>query len=258
VRINPELVQDIQCNVIPVNVALAGNPPNFQPAPWLYDPLLAPSPDHPVSQNLNLVLGRFVNTIDTLVARKNISKQTLLTTSPYSRIRKVPTFISLEEIMKTPREEEFNQPELITGILLEGIFESAFVNRGMSNYFDQVPEVVPKSKSTRMAVIADGDIIRNDVRFSKDGPLISPLGYDRTTNQTFGNKDFMVNLVQYLADEDNLLELRGREFKLRLLDKERISSERQKWVLLNMIIPSCLVLLLGGLFIELRKRRYTK
>ena len=109
-----------------------------------------------------------------------------------------------------------------------------------------------------MAIIADGDIIENDIKYTPKGISITPLGYDRYTRQTFGNKDFLVNLIQYLADDNNLLTLRGRKFKLRLLDRERIQSERNKWILINMIVPSLLVLFLGVGFISYRKYRYTR
>ena len=258
VRINPVLLQDIQCNVIPVNVALSGNPPNFQPAPWLYYPLIAPNGRHPVSQNLNFVLCRFANTIDTIEARKGINKIPLLESSPYSRIRKVPAMISLDEIKESPQQADFENKSFLVGVLLEGEFESAFTNRGLEKYFDKVPRNKNKSNPTRMAVIADGNIIENDIRYTSQGISVSPLGFDRYTRQTFGNKDFLVNLIQFLADDNNLLALRGREFKLRLLDRDKIQSEREKWIWINMIVPSLCVILFGVGFIAYRKYRYTR
>ncbi len=258
VRIDPVLVQDIQCNVIPVNVALIGNQPNFQPAPWLYYPLIDPNPNHHISQNLNPVLCRFVNPIDTISARKKIKKTPLLTTSFSSRIKQVPSIISLSEIKDIPDKKDFNLSHLMVGVLLEGEFESVFTNRGIGTYFETPPDVKEKSESTKMAVIADGDIIRNDVSSSSQGPSIFPLGYDRYTRQTFGNKDFLLNIIQYLTDNANLIELRGREFKLRLLDKEKVSSQRTKWIWLNMTVPSLIVIFLGILFLYYRRYRYSR
>lgn len=256
-RILPELVQDIQCNVIPVNVALTGNSPDFQPVPWLYHPVQVPD-DHPVTRNLNPVICRFVNPVDTIAARKNIRKTPLLTTSAFSKTRKVPAVVSLEEINNTPAQEEFNQPAIMTGVLLEGEFESVFKNRGLDAYFDSIPQTKEKGIFTRMAVIADGDIIRNDIIFSQQGPSVLPLGYDRFTQQSFGNKDFMMNLIQYLTDNANLLELRGREFRLRLLDRKKVSDERLKWTLMNMLVPTFLIIIFGIIFISYRKYRYSK
>jgi len=258
VRINPVLVQDIQCNVIPVNVALSGNQPNFQPAPWLYYPLIEPEPDHPISQNLNLVLCKFANPIDTIAARVTIKKTPLLTSSDFSRIKKVPAIISLSEIKDAPTKDDFNKSGLILGVLLEGEFESVFTNRGIDAYFENSPTLVEKSKPTKMAVIADGDLIKNDVSNSPQGPSIFPLGYDRYTRQTFGNMDFLLNLIQYLTDDENLLKLRGREFKLRLLDKEKIVSQRKKWIWLNMLVPSLIVIFFGIFYMYYRRCRYSR
>ncbi len=257
VRINPVLVQDMQCGVLPVNVALQGNVPNFQPASWLFYPLVSPLHGHPVTQNLNVVECRFANTIDTISARKDIHKTPLLITSQLSRTKAVPCIISLDEIKDNPQKSEFNSSGLLIGVLLEGEFQSAFVNRGINKYFSQTPHIVEKSKPTRMAVIADGDIIRNDVRFTSNGPAISPLGFDRLTRQTFGNKEFLVNLIQYLADDNNLLKLRAREFKIRLLDKEKITAHRNFWVTFNMALPSFIIVFFGIGFFYYRKLKYS-
>jgi ABC-2 type transport system permease protein len=258
VRVVPVLLQDIQSNAIPVNVALHGNSPNFQPVPWLYYPLIPPYKGHAVTQNLNMVLCRFANTLDTIEARKDIHKTPLLISSPISRTIIVPAIISLDEVRKVPKKEDFNASNQLVGTLLEGSFESVFKNRGISAYFNPTPSVIEKSVPTRMAVIADGDIIRNDVRYTAKGPAISMLGYDRFTRQTFGNKEFLVNLIQYLANDNNLLKLRGREFKIRLLDKEKISSQKTEWILINMIVPSVIVLVFGFVFYFLRKNKYSK
>ena len=128
----------------------------------------------------------------------------------------------------------------------------------MNAYFDRVIPVVEKSEPTKMIVVADGDLIRNDVSNSPEGPSIFPLGYDRYTRQTFGNKEFLLNAVQYLTDNNNLLELRGREFKLRLLDKEKISSQRKKWIWLNMLVPSLIVIIFGIFFLYYRSYKYSR
>jgi ABC-2 type transport system permease protein len=258
VRINPVLVQDIQCNVIPVNVALQGNAPDFKPVPWLYFPLLSPKAGHPVTRNLNFVWSRFANSIDTIGARSEIRKTILLNTSEFSRERTVPTLISLGEVQETPGRAEFSREYLITAALLEGEFQSAFMNRGIDQYYQIPPQIITRGKKTRMAIIADGDIIRNETRTTAQGVEISPLGYDRFTRQTFGNKEFLSNLIHFLADDKNLLSLRNREFKLRLLSKEKIQAERTRWILINMLMPSLLVLLLGLGYILLRKFRFSK
>ncbi len=258
VRINNVLVQDIQCNIIPVNMALEGNSPDFKPAPWLYHPLLIPNNEDPITKNINMNLGRFVNNIDMIEAREKVKKRILLHTSHMSRTVQVPMIINLGDVAKAPPKEQFTKNKLAVGVLLEGEFESVFMNRRLNFRLDSLTKTLDKSKKTKMAVIADGDLIKNDVRYTANGPLVSPLGYDRFTRRNFGNKEFLVNLIHYLADDNNLLSLRGREFKLRLLDKNKIRSERNKWILINTVLPSILIIALGIAFVLYRRYRFTK
>ncbi len=256
VRLEGTLIQDMRCALVPVNTAVVGNAPHYVPAPWPYFPLMAPQ-KHPLSRNLNLVRGEFVNPMDTVEGNGNIRKHILLRTSRYSRTRGAPLMLSLEEIKRPPREQEYNRPYLITGILLEGTFESAFRNRMISAIIPGPhPEFREKSVPTRMIVISDGDVIRNKVRRVGDKWVPLPLGQDRLTQQTYGNKDLIVNAVNYLVDETDLMELRGREFKLRLLDREKVASERLFWQLLNTVVPVLLILVAGIVMNLLRRRRY--
>ncbi len=258
VRINYNIALDAQCTFIPINVALAGNPSNFQPAPWLYYPLINPPADNAITQNLNMVMCRFASTIDTIEARKNIKKTPLLITSNQVMIRKPPAVISLEEISKPPSPESFTLPPQVIGVLLEGKFESVFKNRSVQESFESVPSNKrDESPETKMVVIADADIIRNDVKQTAKGPSISPLGFDRYSNQTYGNKEFLVNVINYLTDDNNLLALRGRELKIRLLNRTKVSEERTKWQVINLLAPILLVFLVGLAFNLIRKARYS-
>ncbi len=256
VRLEGSLIQDMRCGMIPVNTAVVGNTPHYIPAPWLYYPLMAPQ-KHPLSRNLNLVKGEFVSPLDTVRGNGEISKHILLRTSRYTRTRGAPLLVSLEEIRKPPPEKEFNRPDLITGVLLEGTFESVFRNRLLSaiipgGYADFKETSVP----TRMIVFSDGDIIRNGVRRAGNKWVSLPLGQDRLTQQTYGNKDLIVNAVNYLVDDQNLMELRGREFKLRLLDKEKINDHRLYWEVFNTLLPILLIIVAGIIVNLFRKQRF--
>lgn len=259
VRINPNILRDAQCGALKVNVALAGNKPDFQLAPWVYYPVLSPSNEHVVTSNLNLVLSRFASSLDTIEGRTSLKKHPILSTSPNSSAKEVPVVIALEEINTPPSEAELNQQNLMVGVLLEGEFESVFKNRMLDNYFTSPPaNRLDKSVDTRMAVIADADIIKNDIAETEKGPSILPLGYDRATNQTFGNKDLIVNVINYLINDTNLLSLRGREFKLRLLDNTKLQNNRVKWQLINIILPILFVIVIGIGFNKVRKNIYTR
>jgi ABC-2 type transport system permease protein len=259
VRINPQLVQDVQCNLIPVNVALAGNSPDFKPAPWLFSPLLTPPSTHPITRNLNMIKTEFPCNIDTIGARKGIKKIVLLRSSEYSRVVTAPLMISLDEIRETPKQEEFNTPYLPIAVLLEGKFETAFKNRPVNKLVpDTVLTVKDQSVPTAMLIVADGDIIRNDIRVTPRGVMISPLGYDRFTQRTYGNKDFIINALHYLTGKSGLINLRSRELSLRLLDKEKIKDHHTRWVLVNTVLPLLLIIIAGIIYNALRRKKYTE
>ncbi len=259
VRVNPVLIQDMQCAVIPVNVALAGQDPRFSPVPWVYFPLLNAPETHPITRNLNLVRSRFVSPIDTVGGNSNLAKRILLSTSPYSRTLNVPLFINLRQIEQSPLERDFNRSFIPVAALVEGTFNSVFTNRPLAAFNNGKPfNFKEKSIPTRMLVVANSDIIRNDVSRRTDGAYITPLGYDKYTNQTFGNKEFVVNSVHFLVDETGLMELKNRDFKLRLLDKKKILEERKKWQLINLLIPSLTLIVLGIVWFFIRRYKFTR
>jgi len=259
VRLNPNLVQDVQCHVIPVNKGIAGGEANWQLSPWYYYPVISPGRDHLITRSLNMILAEFASVLDTVGEDPGIKKTVLLNTSPYSRQVAVPAQINLREVEKTPSESEYNQSALPIGVLLEGEFESVFTNRSLPGDLKNPPAgILDKSPSTRMIVIADGSLIRNDIEESPNGPVIAPLGYDRFTQQTFGNREFLLNAVNYLCDETGIMQLRGREFRLRLLDKQKIQDEALKWKLINTLLPVFIVILFAAAIYLERKRKYSR
>ncbi|MFO7842354.1 MAG: gliding motility-associated ABC transporter substrate-binding protein GldG [Bacteroidales bacterium] len=258
VRINPNVIQDVQCALIPVNTAAGGAQPKFVPAPWLYYPLLIPPDNHPVTKSLNLIKTEFPGVIDTVGVGSNISKKVLLSSSAHARVLDAPLLVNLAQVQEQINPGAFNQSNLPIAVLLEGSFESVFKNRFLENIVgDNDVSFKETSEPTEMIVVADADIIRNEVRERADGIFISPLGYDRYTKQTYGNKEFVMNALHYLVDQKGLLELRSREFKLRILDKAKIIDQRLRWQLINTIIPVIFIFIFGGILIYIRKRKYT-
>ncbi|HEC42171.1 MAG TPA: gliding motility-associated ABC transporter substrate-binding protein GldG [Bacteroides sp.] len=259
IRLNPNLVKDIQCNVIPVNKGVLGGQDNWQLSPWFYYPILSPGNDHLITRALNMILINYGSVIDTVGEDSGVRKTVLLKTSPYSQQVPVPLYISLRETDARPAESEFNRSHLPLGVLLEGEFESVFSNRSVpKNVIGEPVGIREKSLPTKMIVVADGDIIRNEVTDSPDGPSIAPLGFDRFTNQTFGNREFLLNAINYLTDETGLMRLRGRELRLRMLDRKRTADEATKWKLINTIVPVLMVILFGILTWFERRRKYSR
>ena len=257
VRINPVLLQDMQCNLIPVNVALTGNNPEFRPAPWYYFPLLSSPQDNPVTRNLNMIKTEFVNTVDTVGARKGTEKTVLLRSSEFSRVVEAPLIMSLGEIRADPTREDFQKSGLAVAVMLDGTFESVFQNRMISEIMpDSTQSYIPGSRPTKMLIVADGDVIRNDIRVTPREIISLPLGFDRYTQQTFGNKDFVMNAMHYLTGNEELVNLRSREITLRLLDKAKIKEDRPFWIIINTALPVVIIILAGILYNILRKRKY--
>lgn len=256
-RINPVLLKDQSCNVIPVNTGMRGRQARFSPLPWAYYPLLIPPSDHPVSKGLDLILGQFVNTLDTL-ATQGVRKEILLSSSARSKTVQAPRPIMLEEVQES-FDATYNQGNQPVAIVMEGIFQSAFQNRMVKQYLgNNQYQYLSQSEPTNMLVVADGDMICNQVRNTRNGPVIAPLGYDRYTRQTFGNKDFIMNAFHYLMDDTGLMDLRSKNLKIRLLNKEKVRNERLKWQIINLALPS-LIILMTGIFIQIiRKKRYAK
>jgi ABC-2 type transport system permease protein len=257
IRINPDLVKDIQCHVIPVNKGLVGGTPQWSLSPWYYFPVISPADNHPVTKSLNMIKLEFASSIDTVGEPGYIKKDILLATSPYTKRVQLPEMVSLRESDIAPDESEYNTANVPVGMLLEGSFESVFKNRAVPEGVSGSPaEIRTTGAGTSMIVVSDGDIIRNEVMSTPDGPVIEPLGYDRYTSQVFGNADFILNAVNYMTDETGLITLRGREFKLRLLDRQKVLDEKLKWELINLALPMILIILIGVAMDIYRKKAY--
>ncbi len=258
-RINPVIVQDLDCIVIRVSVTTGAEHNQIVPAPWIYYPKLSPDPDHPITRNLNRIRGEFVNTIDTVGLDPAIRKTILLSTSEYARTLSPPLLIRLKEADELPDENDFNKSNLPVAVLLEGVFPSAFRNRMTSNMMeDKNFKIRNESVETKMIVVADGDVIRNEVSRTGNSASPYPLGQDRYTGEMYGNRDFIINCMNYLIDDNGLMELRSREMKLRLLDKQRIRDEKILWQLINIAGPVLIVILAGLIYGAIRKHVYTK
>ena len=254
VKVKPNLVQDIQCHGIPA-INQQTNRPGFWP--WIFYPLFSAVDDNPVSRNLENVWGRYCSTLDT-TSRKTLKKTVLLRSSPQSRVAANPLLISLDILKNRQNPSNFKNGNQISAVLVEGEFLSPFRYRdGVKRSFD-LP-FMESIEQNAMIVIGDGDLIRNQV--SSDG-RVYPLGYDKFASKQFSapvefaNKKFFLNCVDYLCDENNLIEVRSKEVILRLLNKSKIKSEKLFWQSFNMILPILLILIFGFVNTFYRKIRW--
>jgi ABC-2 type transport system permease protein len=254
IRVNMDLLQDLRCNDIPLRDPYSGNA--YKNFPWVYYPIFVGHPkltQHPISKNIEGVWGRFGGTL-TGVKRENMTFQPLLLSSDKTKISKSPALVSYDVINKIRAKEldflkSFNQGYHVTGALIEGEFKSSFSRRiGVRS---DLP-FIDKGKST-LIVISDGDICRNHVNLN--GGYLE-LGKDHMTGRYFGNKKFLLNCVDYLIDDLGLIEIRSKEIILRLLDREKVKTERRFWQWLNIFVPVIAIIVFGLTNSFIRKKRY--
>lgn len=256
-RVNPDILQDMQCFSVPITVGHIGNRPQIRRLPWVYQPLLMSSSGSPITSNLNTVLSAFPGSIDT-TGVKNIQKTILLTTSANSRSIATPFRVSLEDVKIKPTPGKFTENYIPVAVLLEGKFPSAFKNRLSTAELNKLKKQSgnryrAESQSTKIIVVSDPNIFKNEVS-KQDGPL--PMGMDAYTRQIFANRTFFKNCLTYLTDTTGIMLARNKDFSLRLLNKAKIEQQKTKWQILNFLIPFAFVLLFGMVFQYVRKRKY--
>lgn len=253
VRINSNIIKDgASCAVIPLVVGDLGDKPNIQPVPYRYFPLINNFGKSLITNNLDLIFSRYVASIDTVRA-DGVSKTPLLMTSPYTKVLNAPAFVTFNDAQTDTEQAEYQGGVKTIAYLLEGKFQSLYKNRLLPND-PNFADFKAESKPTKIIICSDGDLIVNEFSQKTGNPL--PLGYDKTTQHTFGNKDFVMNSIDYLIDEDGVIQAKGKEVKLRPLDKLRTRDERTFWQILNIGLPVALVLLFGFILQWTRRRKY--
>ena len=252
VRINPALVQDVQCLPIPVNVSSDPSQPNLQPMPWTFAPLLLTSQGSPITKNLGQVSSTFVSPIDAVGGEDGIDKRVLLATSTATKVTGTPAEVDLSDM--NPSIEDFRYQYVPVAVSMEGVFPSAYAHRMMPDGIVSDEPIRKESVPTRQVVIACGSILANDLQ---KGQAL-PMGYDRYSGMQFSNRDVAVNAVLWLTDTEGLIALREKSVALRLLNDKRAHDERLQVQLVSTISPVALLALIGGIVFIIRKRKYEK
>lgn len=258
VRVNEDLVEDMQCAKLPIVVGTQGDKPQIEPLPWPYFPLLNGSLTHPISKNLDPVFSQFANSIDTVKA-PGITKTVLLQTSDHSRTVGTPAIITFEVMKYEDDSRMFPRANIPVAMLLEGRFQSLFANRigtavadSLANFYHQ-PFLAQAKKPGRVIVCADGDIFMDEVTEQGPQPLGLSVGDD---NYTFANQYFIENCLEYLVNPSGILETRSKDFTLRLLDPAKVDKDRGFWQFINIGLPLLLVVLGGYIYQFIRKRKF--
>lgn len=261
IRINSNLVLDLECSRIPQVIGRTGDKPQIELFPWYYHPLIAPRSNHPIVSNIDRISLEFPSTIDTLKTKTDIKKTILLQSSQYSRYQTSPMKVGFEMMRYKPDPDKFNRPNLPIGILLEGTFGSLFENRldeDMNSILSSIGIPFKTiSSPTSMLVVADGDVIKN--LYDKETGKFAPIGYNKYEKATFnGNKDFILNSIEFMINQNNILTARTKEFKLRMLDKVKAEKDKLYWQSINIVLPIILIVIFGTINFYWRKKKFIK
>jgi gliding-associated putative ABC transporter substrate-binding component GldG len=259
VRINPDLLMDLQCDFLPFDVNGNGQ---FEFLPWNYFPLFQSKSNHIINKNLGFIAGKFVNSIDT-VRSDNVNKTILLSSSANSRTIATPALISGEENRNAPQDELFKRKNVIAGILLEGKFKSLYANRLPLNIMDSLerygtPFQTSSLVDNKMIIVSDGDMVLNRELQSQPLPMgINPYTVEAKGQYMVANRDFLQNSLDYLINNSGLSEAKSKDYILRLLDSRKVKEERTMWQIINIVLPILLVFIFGFIYQFWRKRRYS-
>lgn len=259
VRINGDLLQDLKCAKQPLVVGQMGDKPQIERLPFPYYPLLSSPSTHPVAKNLDDVLSIFPASIDTVKA-PGIQKTILLASDTNSRTLSTPAIVTLQSVKTEDDLRYFNKSYVPVAVLLEGKFTSLFANRLTSELKDSLeafsakPFLPSGEKEGKQIVVSDGDIVTNVISESKGA---MPMGMQQYENYQFANKEFLMNSVDYIVNPNGVLETRSKDITLRLLDKQKILTQKTMWQFINIVLPVLLVVLFGWLYQVKRKRDFT-
>jgi len=244
VRVNANLIQDLLSTPITVQSA------NGEvPVDWPFSPVVRSRENHPINKNINIVKLEFASQIDTL--KNNIKKTVLLESSEQSKTVGIPAQISLYEFVNKINPSQFNKGNQTLGVLLEGKFSSVYENRIKPVKFRNI---LDKGKETKMIVIADGDI----VNYKYANKKLLTEGIDPWLQQNYSNREFLLNCVNYLMDDEGLVKIRGKNVNLRFLDAKRVQEEYTTTQIITIGLPLFILALFGLIFTYLRKRAYAK
>ncbi|GHB88655.1 gliding motility-associated ABC transporter substrate-binding protein GldG [Persicitalea jodogahamensis] len=255
VRLNANLVKDMNSAAILLNVGNLGDQPQLKPLPWRFFPLLNNFGNSPITRNIDAIYTRYLSSLDTVGGAAGIRRTPLLMTSPYTKTLNAPVLVAYNEARQQPEANEYQGGAKLAAVLLEGSFVSLFQNRILP---EDPRRATFKESGTagKVMLCADGDVVINDFDFRRNTPF--PLGFDRVTNNVFGNKDFVLHALDYMLDPDGLITARTKQISIRPLDKIRLQDERTQWQLFNLLLPLGLIGLFGATRYGLRRHKFAR
>ncbi len=258
-RIQPNLIMDLECTSVRLVTGNMGDASQMDNFPWYFHPAVRPFSNNPIVKNLDRVNLQFASVIDTIATKKAKTKKTiLLKTSDKTMLKYSPVDLNFEFLREEPDPQYFNKGNLPVAVLSEGIFSSAYEFNATSDMLDLLKnkgmEHKKRSEPTKMLVVSDGDIIRNE--FDTKSGNIRALGFDRVSGYSFANKDFLMNTIEYMLNDDGIIQAKNKEVKLNLMDCTKAKNEKIKWQFVNIGLPIIFLAIFGFFYYFIRKRRF--
>lgn len=258
-RIKPNLIMDMECSSVKLVDGTLGNAADMSVYPWYFHPAVRPFSDNPIVKNLDRINLRFASVIDTIVTKRAKTKKTiLLSSSDKSLLKYSPIDLNFEFLREKVDPLSFKEKNLPVAVLAEGEFVSAYEYNATSEMLSLLKsrnlEQLKKSVPTKMLVVSDGDIAKND--FDPNTGNIRTLGFDKVSGYTYANKDFLMNAIEYMMDDNGIIQAKNREVKLNLLDCNRAKAEKTKWQFINILFPLLFLAGFGFLYHYIRRRRF--
>jgi gliding-associated putative ABC transporter substrate-binding component GldG len=260
-RVMPNLILDLESTSIPQIVGQSGDKPQTMMFKWPYHPVLASKSDHPIVKNIDRVNMYFPSQVDTVKTNVYAKKTFLMTTSNYSKTQFNPVRLNFEILKVDPDPRLFNKPNIPVAVLLEGRFESFFKNRMTQDFSKTLAGLNMKFKDesvqTKQIIVSDADFMSNLVNSRTNEA--EPLGFNKWELKLYkGNKDFIMNAIEYLMDEKQILTSRSKEIKLRPLDNIKVNAERTYWQIFNVVMPLLLLSIFGLIYFYFRRKKYAR
>jgi ABC-2 type transport system permease protein len=258
IKLNYDIIQDLNCHYIPLLKQGFAGQQRANMVKWPYFPVITPTSDHPIVNNIGAIWFKFPNSMDTVSNKQNpdIKKTILLTTSPATKTQQHPAQININMVSGID-PNTYRSGYKNVAVLIEGKFKSMYANRLLSSNYDKKAygDVKMQDKPGKMIVVSDGDVLLNQL--SKAYQKGFPLGYDFYTKQTFANKTFALNCIDYMVDDNGLISLRSKQFKLRMLSTQGVKTMKGFWQGFNTMVPLGIVVVFGIVFNYVRKRKYS-
>jgi ABC-2 type transport system permease protein len=257
VRFNANLLQDLNCSPLPISEGNVGGQPQYKFWAFPYFVNVVNFSNHPIVRKLKNIKSSFAGTVDFVGGESELQKTILMTSSERTKMVPTPSIVSLGVIKGKPNMEEFAFKYLPMAVLVEGKFKSAFEGI-LPVEFDTIKELgfIKKSPETRQIFIADGDIIRNYIDPKTNQPF--PAGYDFYTKKLYDNTELLLNCINYLCADDDLLQIRSKNFKIGTLNPQKVLENSNLYAIINISVPLILITVMGVVLIIVRKRNFSR